>query len=77
MWVHNFFTPRILHILSMTLLIKLAPPVTQESGWGPKDQDVTLIQELGDVFGFLIGGHICKYMLHEVVLEHQDISDFR
>ena len=56
---------------------KVSTPVTQEPGQGSKDWDVTLIQELGDGFGCLIGGHICQYMLCEVVLEHQDISNFR
>ena len=48
--------------------------VTQEPGWGPEYQDVTLIQK---GFGCLIGAHICQYMLHEVVLEYQDVSNFR
>ena len=56
---------------------KVSTSVIQESDWGPKDPDVTLIQELGNSFGCLIGGHICQYMLYEVVLEHQDVSDFR
>ena len=49
--------------------------IAQEPGWGPKVWDVTLIQELGDCFSSLIGGHICHYMFHEMVLEHQDICD--
>ena len=56
---------------------EVSTSVTQEPGRGSKDQDVTLIQELGNGFGCLIRGHICQYILHEVVLEHQDISDFR
>ena len=56
---------------------KVSTSVTQEPGWDPKYQDVTLIQKLGDTSGCLIGGHICQYMLHEVVLEYQDISNFR
>ena len=55
----------------------VSTPVTQEPVMGSKDRDVTLIQELGDGFGSLIRGHTCQYMLWEVVLEHQDISDFR
>ena len=51
--------------------------VTQKPSQGSKDWDVTLIQELGDIFGCLIGGQICQYMLCEVVLEYQDISNFR
>ena len=47
--------------------------IIQEPGWGPKDQDVTLIQELGNCFSCLIGGHIHHYVLCEMVLEHQDI----
>ena len=56
---------------------EVSTPVTQEPGQGSKDQDVTLIQKLGNSFGCLIGGHICQYMLCEVVLEYQDVSKFR
>ena len=49
--------------------------MTQEPGWGPKDQDVTPIQELGNSFRCLIGAHICHNMLHEMVMENQDIGD--
>ena len=56
---------------------KVSTLVTQEPGQGPEYRDVTLIQELGNGFGCLIGGHICQYMLCEMVLEHQDISNFR
>ena len=56
---------------------KVSTPVTQEPDWGSKDQDVTLKQELGDGFGCLIRGHTHQYMLHEVVLEYQDFSNFR
>ena len=56
---------------------EVSTPVTQEPGQGSKDQDVTLIQELGNSFGCLIGSHICQYMLCEVVLEYQDVNDFR
>ena len=55
---------------------EVSTPITQEPGWGPKDQDLTLIQELGDCFSCLIGGHICHYVLCEMVLEHQDVGDF-
>ena len=41
--------------------------VTKEPSWGSNDQDVTLIQELGNGFGCLIGGHICQYMLCKVI----------
>ena len=54
---------------------EVSTPVIQESGWGPKDQDVIL--NLGMVLVVLIWGHICQYMLCEVVLEYQDISDSR
>ena len=47
--------------------------IVQEPGQGPKDQDATQIQELGNCFSGLIGGHICHYVFHEMVLEHQDI----
>ena len=55
----------------------ISTPIPQEPGWCPKDQDVTLIQELGDCFSCLIGGHICHNMLHEMVLEHQDVGNLR
>ena len=54
---------------------KVSTPVTQEPGWGSKDWDVTLIQELGNGFGCSIWGHIHQYMLCEVVLEYQDVSN--
>ena len=56
---------------------KVHTSIAQEPGWGPRDQDVTLIQELGDCLSGLVGGHICHYMFCEMVLEHQDISDLR
>ena len=34
---------------------KVSTPITQEPGWGPKDQDVTLIQKLGNHFSCLTG----------------------
>ena len=52
-------------------------PITQEPGQGPKDWDVTLIHEIGDCFRGLIGGHVCHYVFHEMVLEHQNICDLR
>ena len=71
-----------LHAKEVTHLIndaahKISTPITQEPGWGSEDGDVTLIQVLGDCFSCLIGGHICHNMLCEMVLEHQDIGDFR
>ena len=56
---------------------KVSTPITQEPGQGPKDQDVTLIQEFGDCFSHLIGGHICHNVLHGVILENQDAGDSR
>ena len=56
---------------------KASTSVTQEPDWGPKYGDVTLIQKLGNSFGCLIRGHVCQYMLYEVVLEYQDVSNFR
>ena len=56
---------------------KISTLITQEPGQGPKDRDVTLIQELGDCLSCLIKGHIFQYMLCEVVLEHQDIGNSR
>ena len=74
--------PQFLHTEELTHLIndaahEVITPITQESGWGSEDQDVTLIQELGDCFSCLTGGHICHNALHEMVLEYQDIDDFR
>ena len=57
------------------LLMKLAPQSLRSLAGAPEDQDVTLIQELGDYFSCLIGGHICHNVLHEMVLEHQDIGE--
>ena len=51
--------------------------ITQEPGQGPEDQDVTLIQELGNCLICLIRGHIHQYVLCEVVLEHQDVGNSR
>ena len=70
------------HIEEFTHLINDTPhevstPITQEPGQGPKDLDVTLIQELGDCISCLIEGHICHYVFHEMFLEHQDIGNFR
>ena len=56
---------------------EVSTPVTQEPGWGPRDWDVSLIQELGNGFSCLMWGHICQYILTEVVLEYQDVSNFR
>ena len=56
---------------------EVSTSVTQEPGLGSKDQNVTLIQLLGNGFGSLFGGQICQYMLCEVVLEHQGVSDSR
>ena len=77
--VCNFLTLRSLHISSMILLMKLVPQSLRSLAGGPEDnQDVTQIQELGDCFSCLIGGPICHYMLHhEMVLEYQDIRNFR
>ena len=62
----------------MMMLIKLTPQSLKEPGWGPEDWDVTLIQEIGDGISCLPPqGQICKYMPHEMVLEHQDIGDSR
>ena len=74
--------PQFPHTEEVTHLVndaahKVNTPITQEPGQGPRDQDVTLIQELGDCFSCLNGGQICHYVLHEMVLEHQDIGNFR
>ena len=59
----------------MTLLIKLAPQLLRSLAEAPKIRDVTQIQELGNGPSCLIRGHICQYVLHEMVLEHQDIGE--
>ena len=57
---------------------KVSTPIDSGAWPGtPKIEDVTLIHELGDCFSCLIGGHICHYVLYEMVLEHQDIGDLR
>ena len=56
---------------------KVSTPITLKPGQGPKDQDVTQIQELGNCFSCLIGGHIHHNVLHEMVLEHWDVGDSR
>ena len=75
--VCSFFMPRILHILLITLLMNLTPLSLRSLTGAPKMGDVTLIQEFSDGFCGLIRGHICQYMLHELVLEHQDVSNSR
>ena len=49
--------------------------ITQEPGWSSKDQDVTLVQKLGNSLCSLIGGHVHHNMFCEMVLEHQDIHN--
>ena len=71
-----------LHAKEFTHLVndaahEVCTPITQEPGQVPKDQDVTLLQELGNCRCCLMGSHICHNMLHEMVLEHQDICDLR
>ena len=56
---------------------KVSTLITQKPGQGPEDRDVTLIQELCDCFSCLIGGHICHNVLHEMVLEDQDVGNSR
>ena len=56
---------------------KVSTLIVQEPGWGSGDQDVTLIQELGNCFSCLIRGHLQHNMLHGVVLEYQDVGDSR
>ena len=52
--------PQFLHTEDLTHFIddtdhKVSTSVTQEPGWGPEYQDVTLIQKLGDGFGCFTG----------------------
>ena len=56
---------------------EVSTSVTQEPGWGSKDGDVTLVETFSDGFCSLVGGYICQYVLCEVVLEYQDISESR
>ena len=74
--------PQFLHAEELTCFVNdaahgVSTPITQEPGWGCKDWDVTLIQELCDCFICLTGDHICHNMLHEMVLEHQDVGNFQ
>ena len=64
------------HLVDYTAL-EVSTSITQKPGQGSKDQNVTLVQVLGNCFGSLIWGYICQYMLCEVVFEHQDISNSR
>ena len=64
------------HLINDTAC-EVSTPITKEPGWVSEDWYVTLIQELGDCFSCLIRGHICHYVLHIMVLEHQDIGSFR
>ena len=68
-----FFMQRSLQISSMMQLVKLAPQSLGSLAGATEDQDVTLIQELGNCSSCLIGGHICHNMLCEMVLEHPDM----
>ena len=56
---------------------KVSTSITQEPGWGPKDRDETLVQKFSSSFCSLVRSHICQHMLHEMVLEHQDVSNSR
>ena len=73
--------PQLLHAKDLALFInyttQVSTSVTQEPGWGSKDGDVTLVHKFSNGFCSLIGGHTCQHVLHEVVLEHQDISNSR
>ena len=74
--------PQFLHAEECTHFVndaayEVSTPIAQEPGWGPEDQDVTLIWELGDGFSCLIRGHIHHNVLCEVVLEHQDVGNSR
>ena len=44
--------------------MKFAPQSLRSLGLGPKNQDVTLIQKLGNCLCGLVRGHICHNMLH-------------
>ena len=64
----------LLHAKEFTHLINNAAHevhtlITQGPGQGPKDWDVILLQELGDCFSSLIGGHVCHYA-SATVLSH-------
>ena len=77
LWV-VWHVPQFLHAKEYTHFVndaahKVSTPITKEPDWGPKDWDVTLIQELGDCFSY----HICHNVLHEMVLEHQDVGNSR
>ena len=74
--------PQFLHAEEPTHLVsdaahEVSTTIAQEPGQDSEDQDVTLIQELGNCFRCLIRGHICHNVLCEMVLEHQDIDDLR
>ena len=80
-WV-VWYGPQFLHIEEHTYFVndaahEVSTPIAQEPGWGSKDWDVTLIQELGGCFSCLIGDHLHHNMLHEMVLEHQYVGNSR
>ena len=63
---------QLLHTKDFTHLVNdaahgVCTPIAQEPCWGPKDWDVTLIQELGNCLSGLIRGHVCHYVLHKMV----------
>ena len=75
--VHNLpYAEEVTHLIN-DAAHKVCTLIIQEPGQGPEDWDVSLIQELGDCFSCLTGGHIYLYVLCEMVLEHQDINNFR
>ena len=71
-----FDTKDLAHFLNHTTS-EASTPITQKPGQGPKDRDVTLIQKFSDSFCSLIRGHVCQHVFCEVVLENQDVDNFR
>ena len=75
-WFAATHTQELTHVTN-NVAHEVQTMVTQEPAQGAKDQDVTLIQKLGNCLCSLVRGHIDHKMLHEMVLEHQDIGDLR
>ena len=75
--VCSHFMPRIVHISSITLLMKLAPLSLKSLARVPKIEMYPPYKKFGNRFCSLIRGHVCQHVLHEVVLEHQDVGDSR
>ena len=74
--LQSFYARDHVHFLNYTTG-EVSTSITQEPSQSSKDRDVSSIQEFSNGFGSLIRGHICQHVLHEVVLEYQDVGNSR